>query len=324
VIEDETRKVAQVIELEEDAYPRIKQAVNTDIQAFIDRLHKDPGLLKSDNIFKKWLPEPDKDLIKETYILMMKASLLGMAHTSHPATDFADIPIVSIKESMDALTYEEAINWAKGRVTMTRKQFYALSASMRKRAFTVGRLTQLDLIEKAKSLYLAQLEGEAASMEAFVASIKANVDAVGLPRYYENVYRTNIQTDYNAGRAMEMERNKPYALQFIGIEDGRQTDICRVRSGVVLPYDDPWWDDNWPPLHYNCRSTVRAIYQEEADILGISMDEKPPESASSDDSSPMKGFGRNPVRASKEWSPSPAQKERIESAGIHGELDLLK
>lgn len=324
MIGDETRKVAQVIDLEEDAYPRIKRAVNNDIQVFIDRLQQDPGLLKSDDIFRKWLPEPDQNLIRETYILMMKALLLGMAHTSHPATDFADVPLVGVKELMDALTYEDAIKWAKGRVSMTKKQFYALSASMRKQAFTVGRLTQLDLIEKAKSLYLAQLEGETSSMEAFVSSIKANVDDVGLPGYYENVYRTNIQTDYNAGRAMEMERNKPYALQFIGIEDGRQTDICRVRSGIVLPYDDPWWDDNWPPLHYQCRSTVRAIYQEEADILGISVDEKPPESASSDDSSPMKGFGRNPVRASKEWSPSPAQQERIESAGIQRELDLLK
>ncbi|NBK25519.1 MAG: hypothetical protein EOM68_26305 [Spirochaetia bacterium] len=253
-------------------------------------------------------------------MLLLKSWLLGMAHTTAPATDFADELPIDIKDLDESLTFEEATKFSRGRMSMTRDEFYALSAKLRKKAFTVGRLTQLDMIEKAKGLYLNQLEGATSSLTDFVKAIRSDVDATGLPGYYETVYRTNIQTDYNAGRAMELAANQPQYLEFIGIEDGRQTDICRVRSGVILPYDDPWWNDNWPPLHYNCRSTVRAIYQEEADILGLKPTARP---RSSKASAVQGGFGINPVKNTSYWDPTPAQQQRIKDAGIQLELDLF-
>ncbi len=314
--------------MEEEAYPKIKQEVNAELKAFTARLLKDPNLLKSKNIFSQWKPEANSEIIKETYILFMKAWLLGMAHTAAPATEFADELPISITEFDQALTYEDAIKWAQGRVTMSKKQFYSLSAAMRKKAFTVGRLTQLDAIEKAKSHYLAQLEGKTSSLYDFVKSIREDesLKAAGFgqesPWYYETVYRTNIQTDYNAGRAMEMEDNKPEFLEFIGIEDGRQTDICSIRSGTILPYDDPWWEDNWPPLHFNCRSTVRAIYKEEAEVLGLKADLTAPKVARKSDHV-QSGFGANPAKNPNYWKPTPAQMTRMKDAGIQEELDLF-
>lgn len=251
-------------------------------------------------------------------MLLLKSWLLGMAHTAAPATDFADELPIDIKDLDESLTFEEAIKFARGRVSMTKEEFYALSAKLRKKAFTVGRLTQLDMIEKAKGLYLNQLEGATSSLTDFVKAIRSDVDATGLPGYYETVYRTNIQTDYNAGRAMELAANQPQYLEFIGIEDGRQTDICRVRSRVILPYDDPWWNDNWPPLHHNCRSTVRAIYKEEAEILGLKPTARP---RSSKMSTVQNGFGANPAKNAAYWDPTPAQQQRIKAAGIQKELD---
>lgn len=306
--------------MEEESYPKIKQAVNADIEAFTKRLQKDPSLLKESNLFSKWKPEANQDLIKQTYVLLMKSWLLGMAHTTRPATDFADELPIDMKDLDEALTFEEAVEFSRGRVSMTAEEFYALSAKMRKKAFTVGRLTQLDMIDKARNVYLGQLEGSTSSLTDFVKAIKTDVDTAGLPGYYETVYRTNIQTDYNAGRAMELQANQPQYLEFIGIEDGRQTDICRVRSGVILPYDDPWWNDNWPPLHYNCRSTVRAIYKEEADMLGIKPTGKP---GTAKKTAVQNGFGANPVQSSSYWDPTAAQQERLKAAGIQKELDLF-
>lgn len=312
--------------MEEDAYPRIKRGVNAELKAFTDRLTEDPELLKSKNLFAKWKPEPNQEIIKETYLLFMKSWLLGMAHTKAPATEFADELPISIKDLDEALTYEDAIKWAQGRVTMSKEQFYALSAAMRKKAFTVGRLAQLDTIERVKTHYLAQLQGETSSLTDFIKAIKGDdmLKVAGFgqesPWYYETVYRTNIQTDYNAGRAMEMEENKPQYLEFIGIEDGRQTDICSIRSGTILPYDDPWWEDNWPPLHYNCRSTVRAIYKEKADILGLKGDTSAPKATRKTDKV-QSGFGANPARNKAYWQPTPAQMTRMKDAGIQLELD---
>ncbi len=314
--------------MEEESYPRIKQGVNAELKAFTTRLKEDPGLLKEKNLFAKWKPEANGEIIKETYLLFMKSWLLGMAHTAAPATDFADELQINITEFDQALTYEDAIKWAQGRVTMSKEQFYSLSAAMRKKAFTVGRLTQLDAIEKVKSHYLAQLEGKTSSLYDFVKSIREDesLKAAGFgqesPWYYETVYRTNIQTDYNAGRAMEMEENKPQFLEFIGIEDGRQTDICSIRSGTILPYDDPWWNDNWPPLHYNCRSTVRAIYKEEAEVLGLKADSAAPKVARITNKV-QSGFGANPAKNADYWKPSPAQVERLKAAGVQLELGLF-
>ena len=49
------------------------------------------------------------------------------------------------------------------------------------------------------------------------------------------------------------------AVQFVAILDARVTDICRSRDGLILRLDDLRLGSNTPPLHYMCRSTLRAI-----------------------------------------------------------------
>ncbi|MCF7952385.1 MAG: minor capsid protein, partial [Spirochaetaceae bacterium] len=132
---------------------------------------------------------------------------------------------------------------------------------------------------------------------------------------WENVYRTNIQTNYNAGRAMRFEKNRPEYLEFIGIEDSRQTGICEARSGVVRPYDDPWWKENWPPLHFQCRSTVRGIYPEEATARGLTATDIPEGLDPS-----QKGFGANPLDEESYWKPTGRMRERVAEQLVYGEV----
>lgn len=311
-MKDESKKVKQVIEMEEEAYLGISAAVKKDIEDLKKALIKNPTLLTEKNLFKKWEPDPNSDLINATYVLFMKSYLLGMAHTPTHSFEFADIELEDLDE---ALPFEEAIEWLKGRASLSKDEFYALSDQMRKKAFTVGRLTQLDMIEKVRNAYIADLSGSKSSMIDFIKSVSTDVDALGMPGYYETVYRTNIQTDYNAGRAMQLEQNPPLYMEFIGIEDSRQTDICSDRSGIILPYDDPWWEKNWPPLHFNCRSTVRAIYKEEAEALGITPSAHPRGSAKN---AVQSGFGAKPTGSG--FAPTPGQADRIEAYGIKKEI----
>ncbi|WP_245969439.1 PBECR2 nuclease fold domain-containing protein [Calidithermus roseus] len=53
----------------------------------------------------------------------------------------------------------------------------------------------------------------------------------------------------------------------------------------------PWWERNWPPLHFNCRSGVRALTELEAEQRGIA--ERLPEEP------PREGFGLSPDAS--EW-----------------------
>ena len=309
---DEADNIRKVIDLEEAAFPALQQAVGKTLGTWLSAVKADAKTLQNE-----FVPEVDQDIIDRTYEVMIASFMLGMSHVAPGSSDFADaVP--------EPLSFDEAVAFSQGRISLTRKDYYQISDALRARAWTVGRLAQLDAVERARTHYLAQLKGDASGVEPFVQSLDldgamgASGWASGQAGYYETVYRTNIQSDYNAGRAQQFKNNPPALLEFIGIEDARQTDICARRTGTVLPPDDPWWEANWPPLHYNCRSTVRAIYADEAagyDLTKLS----PP---SPEYAKPAQGsFGHNPIKDNALWNVTPAQQARISRAMIQEELN---
>ena len=183
------------------------------------------------------------------------------------------------------------------------------------RAFYVSRLAELEAVGRVKQ-YLVENLKDKTSFQNFVKNLdkdellkKAGWEEDG-GWYWETVYRTNTMSAFNAGRAEAFDEYEPEFLEFIGIEDFRQTPVCAARSGIVKKRTDPFWKKNFPPLHFNCRSTVRPVYAEEAAAFGIK------ESAEvSFPDAPAKGFGRNPAA---EWDEvTEGVKERwFESGGI--------
>ena len=166
------------------------------------------------------------------------------------------------------------------------------------RAFYVSRLAELEAVGRVKD-YLVENLKDKTSFQNFVKNLdkdellkKAGWEEDG-GWYWETVYRTNTMSAFNAGRAEAFDEYEPEFLEFIGIEDFRQTPICASRSGIVKKRTDPFWKKNFPPLHFNCRSTVRPIYAEEAETFGVKESENV-----SLQSKPAKGFGRNPAA---EW-----------------------
>ena len=83
--------------------------------------------------------------------------------------------------------------------------------------------------------------------------------------YLKNVYRTNIQSAYNSAQQQEQRDTKdffPY-LEYIGIDDVRQSDICETLDGTVRKANDPFWNTYYPPNHYQCRSRVTSMTEEQ-------------------------------------------------------------
>ena len=174
----------------------------------------------------------------------------------------------------------------------------AMDEKAKSRAFYVSRLAELEAVGRVKD-YLVENLKDQTSFQNFVKNLdkdellkKAGWEKEG-GWYWETVYRTNTMSAFNAGRAEAFDEYEPEFLEFIGIEDFRQTPVCAARSGIVKKRTDPFWKKNFPPLHFNCRSTVRPIYAEEAEAFGI----KESENVSLPDA-PAKGFGRNPAA---EW-----------------------
>lgn len=330
--QEEIAKVSQVIAIEKNGYEKIRKRIDESIKAFNEKIKASPSILTKSDIFKDWKPDVDQELIEAVYEMFFRSWLLGMSHNARKKpSDYADVDFL-----LDfGLTYEEAMEYAGGRIALTPAQFKKLSDDLKMHAFTVGRLSQLDMIEKVQRLYLKEIGSSNLSVEDFLSSVyEIDGERAGFAGYYTTVFRTNMQKDYNAGKAQQMMEDPPMYLEFIGIDDDRQSEICRVRNGVIRPYTDPWWDDNWPPLHYNCRSTVREIFAEEAEVLGL----KPtrlPDIEESDrtvkDSQgkqstikrnkPVSGFGRNPAKDNAFWGTTVSQQNRVARYLIQDELN---
>lgn len=223
-------------------------------------------------------------------------------------------------EDIENMPYHEAVEYLKKRDVIKKADYNKLSDKMKFRAFTASRINDGKLLESLNAEMIANVN-DGKGLKDFLSMTKTEIlDKVGMgPNqgwYWETVYRTNVQTAYNAGRMMGFEEDKPLALHFVGIEDARQTDICHSMSNVIRPYDDPIWKKYIPPLHFGCRSTVRAIYdrdelpEEWTDLEGIER--------------PAKGFGANPVSSDSWWDELESQVRQAKHYGVQGEIETVK
>lgn len=229
-------------------------------------------------------------------------------------------------EDIEELPFEEALEYMKKRLPISAEEYYKLSDKARFRAFTVARLTDGDSLKKAKTL-LENSIAEGGTLTEFLKKTDTELlGELGLAGkgggwYWENVYRTNVQTAYNTGRAIGFENVKPLALELVGIGDSRQTELCRslTQPPVRRPYGDEFWERYWPPLHFSCRTTVRAIYDpaelEEEPITNV------PDGI---EKHRAKGFGTYPIDSDSWWDELPSMKRRAVAYGVQSEIEKVK
>ena len=273
---------------------------------------------------RRWKKPPDGRTIalwNLTYKALMLAFLLGMEHAGENLY-FAEDWYLSV----EPVTFEEALSYLAAKVPMTKEEFYALEPRLRHRAFTVARLTELDAIERVRQKLVKALR-EGKTFQEFWEEAGADelLQAAGFhrsnPWYWETVFRTNLQSAYNAGRRLQMSRMPGVKYyEVVGIADSRQCPICRARNGVIRPANDPWWKVNYPPYHFNCRCYVRPILKEEAQIFRI---RPTPPSKLEGIPAPLEGFGVDPLISESFWRMTPSMVERARRYGIVQEINAL-
>ena len=283
--------------------------------------------MNATSLFKTWKPEQDKKLTEEIHFMLLRSWLLGMTHSAEDRNNAKGYEYADISFDF-GIPYEDAVRIAGNRISLTPEQFKKISDDLKTQAFTLGRLSQLDIIEKVQQAYVKQLKSSGVSAKEFIADARELTGTdVGYSAYFDLVFRTNLQKDYNAAKAYDIVNDPPQFLQFVGIEDDRQSDICAARSGVILPATDPWWDDNWPPLHYNCRSTIREITGNEAEEVSRNFKKIKADNDEirkrKQDYSPVTSntFGRMPAKDNTFWATSVSQQDRIIKAMMQEELN---
>lgn len=198
--------------------------------------------------------------------------------------------------------FDEALLWFLNRIILSDAAQKKLDAAAKLAAFWVADLAQVRLVDDVfKSLRRAVQRGE--DLKAWKKRVGPSIrDAWHLskdkqPQRLEVIYRNAMQHSYNQGRYEQMKEVADVRPMWMydAIMDSRTSPICRPRDHVIKPHDDPWWESNYPPLHHQCRSSVRCLTERKAQQR-YGGGKTPP----ADLKDPTPGFGHAPTLQPKQ------------------------
>lgn len=140
----------------------------------------------------------------------------------------------------------------------------------------------------------------ASRLEGF--GIAATADALmdALPTFawhrLENIARTESARVYEQGKYITYT-NTPgvVAYEIHAVIDARTTDICLARNGRIIPITAAGYE--WPPYHYQCRTTTAAVLDIEIASGDVRYNPIPDNAPK-----PMRGFGT--VLVPSGWKPA--------------------
>ncbi|PTE15941.1 phage minor head protein [Pseudogemmobacter blasticus] len=159
-------------------------------------------------------------------------------------------------------------------------------------AFTVAKMTELDLLEAARDEAQKALDA-GVPLEAFQKSWRTNpkladwwgrremedpltgeiVDAqLGSPRRLKTIYDANLRSARAAGQWERIERTKaafPFLEYRLGPSETHRPHHAD-KAGMILPVDSPFWEEWMPPNGWGCKCWVRQVTKAEAGRRGVS------------------------------------------------------
>ena len=171
------------------------------------------------------------------------------------------------------LSFTEAINWFCKKFPVLYDVIEDITKKVDEQFFYMKRSTELEVTKKLYYNLLDNLKN-GGTFKTWLEMSKEVLNKSGLgdsPWYLELVYRNNMASAYNAGTFYNQQlnkKNKPYGL-YDGVDDNRQSDICKALDGKVFPLDHPFWNNYFPPNHHGCRSQRIALDAEELEEYGL-------------------------------------------------------
>lgn len=174
-----------------------------------------------------------------------------------PLPGFADKP------------FREAIEWFRAKRVLTPDAFKALDVAAKRRAFTVARLANEELLGAVHAELGRQMEA-GASLEDFKRFAKERLELAGwVPAnksHVELIFRNNVVGAHSAGRRKQMFQPavlKAHPIfQLNGVGDDRMRPRHKRHNRQAARASDPVFRHLWTPLGHACR--CRFIGRSEA------------------------------------------------------------
>ncbi|MCQ9378817.1 phage minor head protein [Methyloversatilis sp. XJ19-49] len=207
---------------------------------------------------------------------------------------FLEAPIAA---SFD-LPPEEAIGYFQSKGLQPSFSYADMTAEANQHAFTVAKMMDVDLLAQVRgSLEDALANGM--TFKDWSSQLMPTLQAagwwgrkdvvdpltgekvsarLGTPSRLETIFRTNMQSAYAAGQWRQIEAQADIApfLMYDAVDDFRTRPLHRSWDRKLLPANHRWWATHYPPNGWNCRCGVIQLTAEEAEALGLSIDQQAP------------------------------------------------
>lgn len=195
------------------------------------------------------------------------------------------------------MTFEEAVDYFRGRVPVTSDVFYQIAERYRGLAFTVSGYTKAQILKRFYDELLAALE-DGSTLEEFRGRMNEFLETEGYegldPLQADNIFRTNIQTAYNVGHYEQMTAPGVMELrpfwQYNAVNDSHTRPSHLAMDGRVYPADSPVWDTWYPPNGFRCRCNVTSLSKRQVEARGLKVEDGFPAIA------PDPHFATNPAK----------------------------
>ncbi len=212
--------------------------------------------------------------------------------------------------------FREAAAFLKGKKALTNEEYRQLGEECRAKAFTVSGYTSLEVLKEFLDC-LQKAAGEGTTKEQFREDMGRFLEEHGYggihPWKSDNIFRTNMQTAFNAGHYKSMTdetvmRLRPY-WQYVTAGDGSVRESHAVMEGRVYRADDPIWDIWYPPNGFKCRCMVASLSEKQVERMGLHVEREAPSRTDYSTGEilpcfPDKGFSNNPAKSV--WKPDMA------------------
>lgn len=171
--------------------------------------------------------------------------------------------------------------------------WHAVDAATHARAFTVAKMTRLDLLQDVRNALVDNL-AKGQTLRDFQRTLRPTLEAkgwwgkqivvnpageaqpvqLGSPRRLATIYQTNLQSAYMGGRyaeALKASATHPYWM-YVAVMDNVTRPSHAALHGKVYRYDDPIWQHILPPNGYNCRCRFVALSEAEVKRRGLKVE----------------------------------------------------
>lgn len=210
--------------------------------------------------------------------------------------------------SFSGFIFKKAVDFMKKRKVLTKSQYMALANEEKAKSFMVSGYEALTVLQTFSDKLTEAVE-QGKTGRQFLEEMNSFLENGGYdlvnPWRAETIFRTNVQTAYNAGHYQSMTQPEtlrllPYWQYKTAYDDDVRPEHAAMH-GRVYRADDPVWDIWYPPNGFRCRCTVVAKSKAQVEREGLKVQTRPPRRVDFStgeiiDLKPDKGFSMNPAK----------------------------